>query len=201
MSTYIISFDCGVKNFAYSIILLNDFNKLVKEPITEFFDNNKYQIINIKNVSLYNVKTDDKFSYHSKAVTLLMSILEKLDQNIPIKILIEYQLGLNHKTNIIYNIILTFFETYYKISNKKNYEIITIKPCYKIKLSEHVDSDNKIRIKFINQYKYNKRIVEVYFLQLNEKYKFIDLGKKNKIDDIADSFIQILSYIYLLESV
>ena len=99
MSTYIISFDCGVKNFAYSIILLE--SKLVKEPITDFFDNNKYQIIDIKNVSLYNVKTDDKFSYHSKAVTLLLSILEKLDQNIPIKILIEYQLGLNHKTNII----------------------------------------------------------------------------------------------------
>jgi hypothetical protein len=104
-------------------------------------------------------------------------------------------MNINHKANIIYNIIITFFETYYKINNKQNYEIITVQPAYKNNIAQKIDSDNKIRIKYVNQYAYNKKIVTMYFLSLNTKYNFIDTKQFKKMDDISDSFIQILSYL------
>jgi hypothetical protein len=121
--------------------------------------------------------------------------MNTLKQNIDIKILIEYQMNINHKANIIYNIIVTFFETYYMVNKKTNFEIITIKPSYKINISQHIDIDNKIRIKYINQYTYNKKIVDSYFLSLNIKYNFININLFDKTDDISDSFVQILSYL------
>ena len=151
---YIISIDCGVKNFAYSLI---EFKTIKLDTVDILFKKDNYKIIDISNKNLYNVKSDNKFNLHDKAVILLLSIVEKLDKEKDIKILVEYQMSINCKANIIYNIILTFFETYYKVNKKTNYEIINIKPCYKIKLAEHVDVDNKIRIKFINQYISGKR--------------------------------------------
>lgn len=194
---YILSFDIGIKNFAYSCLEIINIENIVLTPIDDFFKNNQYKVIDIKNINLYNIKTDKKFNLYDRVVVLLLTMVEQLDQNIPIKILVEYQLNINYKSNIIYNIILTFFETFYKINKRTNYEIITVKPSYKIKLAETIDKDGTIRIKFINQYKYNKEIVSVYFLKLNDKYNFIKLNNNKKIDDIADSFIQILAYISL----
>ena len=202
---YIISFDCGIKNLAYSCIELINDKKLNIHPINDFFQNNNYKLIAINNVNILNVKCDLNVktkktntncnNLHNRVITLIMDILNDLNQDTNIKILIEYQMNINHKANIIYNIILTFFETYYKINKKKNYEIITIQPAYKNNISQHIDDDNKIRIKYVSQYKYNKKIVELYFLSLNTKYNFLDLTSFKKIDDISDSFVQILSYL------
>jgi hypothetical protein len=209
---YIISFDCGIKNFAYSCLYFDNYNELKINPINEFFKNNKYRIIDINNVNVLNVeceshikketkkikntkKNTNCINIHNHIITLLMDIIKKLDPNVNLKILIEYQMNINHKANIVYNIIITFFETYYKIHNKKDYEIITIQPAYKNNISQEIDVDNKIRIKYINQYTYNKKIVEMYFLSLNHKYNFINNKSFKKIDDISDSFIQILSYL------
>ena len=47
---FILSFDCGIANFAYSVIeFLSNKKNLVfnnKEIILKFFDNNNYKIIN-----------------------------------------------------------------------------------------------------------------------------------------------------------
>tara|TARA_B110000263_G_C15294218_1_gene504796 strand:+ start:1238 stop:2020 length:783 start_codon:yes stop_codon:yes gene_type:complete len=257
---FILSFDCGITNFAYSVIeFLSNKKNLVfnnKEIILKFFDNNNYKIIDINNINLYKINNnnnkDSEFvneesapipthlnsaggqpnvkhtssscdtsfdlsnnkkskkksnfpNLHKSVISLLYNlinnknIIEKIttdDKNCDIKILIEYQMNINYKANIIYNIIISFFETYFKINNFNNFEIITINPSYKIKIAQNIDNDNKIRIKYINQYTYNKKLVEIYFLNINKKYKFIDLTKFKKYDDIADSFIQILSYIY-----
>lgn len=211
---YIISFDCGIKNFAYSCIQLNNninVNNVNNDSIDSFFDNNKYNIISINNVNLHTVKSDNHIleektkkktkktgnciNLHNHVVDLLLNTVSNLNINENIKILIEYQMNINHKANIIYNIIITFFETYYKINNKQNYEIITVQPAYKNNIAQKIDSDDKIRIKYVNQYAYNKKIVTMYFLSLNTKYNFIDTKQFKKMDDISDSFIQILSYL------
>jgi len=199
---YIISFDCGIKNFAYSCIELLHDNNLTINPIDDFFHNNEYKIIDIQNINIYDikcnktVKSKKNSALHAHVVTLLLDVLDKLNKSTDIKILIEYQMNINYKANIIYNVIITFFETYYKINKKTNYEIVTIQPSYKNNISQHIDIDNTIRIKYINQYKYNKKIVELYFISLNDKFNFLNLKPLKKIDDISDSFIQILSYIY-----
>lgn len=214
---YIISFDCGIINFAYSCIYFDNYNELKIHPINDFFKNNKYSIIDINNVNVLNIeceshviketkktharikkntkKNTNCINVHNHIITLLMDIIKKLNPDKNIKILIEYQMNINHKANIVYNIIITFFETYYKIYNKKNYDIITIQPAYKNNIAQGIDIDNKIRIKYINQYAYNKKIVEMYFLSLNAEHNFLNKQLFKKIDDISDSFIQILSYL------
>ena len=207
---YIISFDCGIKNFAYSCIYFDNYNKLIINPINDFFKNNKYSIIDINNVNILNIECESHITketkkntkkntscinLHNHIITLLMNIINKLNPDESIKILIEYQMNINHKANIVYNIIITFFETYYKIYNKKNYDIITIQPAYKNNIAQDIDKENKIRIKYINQYTYNKKIVEMYFLSLNTKYNFLNNHLFKKMDDISDSFVQILSYL------
>jgi hypothetical protein len=211
---YIISFDCGIKNFAYSCIYFDNYNGLIINPINDFFKNNKYTIIDINNVNILNIKCESHITketkkntkknakkntscinLHNHIITLLMDIINKLNPDENIKILIEYQMNINHKANIVYNIIITFFETYYKIYNKKNYDIITIQPAYKNNIAQDIDKENKIRIKYISQYAYNKKIVEMYFLSLNTKYNFLNNHLFKKMDDISDSFVQILSYL------
>ena len=204
---YIISFDCGIKNFAYSCIKFNDDIFVNFKSIDDIFEKNKYSIIDINNLNLYSIqceshiidnnkskKNTNCINLHNHVINALLNIINKLDIDDDIKILIEYQMNINHKANIIYNIIITFFETYYNIYNKKNYNIITIQPSYKNLLAQKIDIDNKIRIKYINQYLYNKKIVTMYFLSLNSKYHFLNDKKFKKMDDISDSFIQILSY-------
>ena len=220
---YVLSFDCGIANFAFSCIEFKNLININKNSIISFFDNNNYNIIKIDNVNIYKDeltsarrKTSKKKTFdlidtpkkcknknissfpnlHKHVIDLLYNIVKLLDINTDLYILIEYQMNINYKANIIYNIIISFFETYFKIFNKKNFNIITINPSFKIKISQDIDVDDKIRIKYINQYLYNKKIVETYFLFLNKKYNFIDLNKYTKVDDIADSFIQILSYIF-----
>jgi hypothetical protein len=109
------------------------------------------------------------------------------------------------KISEIASIINTFFYTYFLINKDKKYkyEIITISPHFKNKIASVMDPENKIRIKFINQYQYNKFIVEQYFLKINEELKLINTetyvtgsGKHvAKLNDISDSFVQILSFI------
>lgn len=185
--TYIISFDCGTVNFAYTYIMINDKNLKQKDIL---FNSDNYNILNINNINFkqYN-------NLELSIVEHLSTLIECADFNNLFEILIEYQWNINHKTNIVSNVIKTFFLTYFHIKKlSHNCKITMIKPSYKNALSAHVDTDNILRKKYIKNHTFNKKIVEKYFLELNDKYNFIILPEKNKLDDIADSFIQILVY-------
>lgn len=206
MGIIILSIDPGINNLGYSLIQLN-VNKInfdnIKEPKLFFKDNNT-EFKELQNVNIFKEK--GKCNVYDKVVNLLYSIINKLDLvNNYFYIILEKQMKISVKVSEIASIINTFFYTYFLFNKEKKYkyDIITISPHYKNKLASVIDPENKIRIKFINQYLYNKFIVEQYFLKLNEDIKLINVdnfitgsGKHiSKLNDISDSFIQILSFI------
>lgn len=193
MVKYYLSVDPGIKNFGISFIKLDDTININTDVIENVFNDNDYTIIKIENININNKKGDDVYlkliNYFNKLICGI-----KLNKNDTWTILTEYQMNINYKTNIIYNIIITYFHSYFMFNDFKNYKIVSIKPTYKNIISQSIDPEQKLRIKYIKQYIYNKKLVELYFIELNKKYNFIDIKKSIKMDDIADSFIQILSY-------
>lgn len=185
---FILSFDCGIVNFAYTYIEINDKNLKQKDVL---FNTNNYNILCINNI---NFKKSNNLEL--AIVEHLSDLIKNVNKNDLFEILIEYQCNINYKTNIVSNVIKTFFLTYFHMKNlTHNCKIIMIKPSYKNEISAHVDTDNLLRKKYVKNYTFNKKLVEKYFLDLNDKYNFIILPKKNKLDDIADSFVQILVYL------
>lgn len=180
---YIFSVDCGIKNLAYSCIFLKNVDS---SNLPKFFEMNEYRIIDIQNVSI-----DESNNMYDNTIKMLLNVIDNIDINEDINVLIERQMNINSKTNKIYNIIYTFFKTYYILKNKTNYNIVSINPMYKNILSQHV---NVNKLDYSSTYTYNKKIVKTNFTDLNNKHKFINTVKIKKLDDIADSFIQILSY-------
>ena len=201
---YILSIDPGCKNLGYSLIKINkkiNFTNLENNNIEQFFKDNNTEFIELNNINLHNFS-----NIYEKVITLLLNILDKikLKDDEFLHIIIEKQMKISVNISEIASIINTFFITYFlvKEQNKKNYKITTISPHFKNKIAESIDSDGSIRIKYTNQYQYNKHLVELYFLKLNEQLKLIDNEKyitgsgKHilKLNDISDSFIQILSF-------
>ena len=218
MGVIILSIDPGINNLGYSLIQLN--TNLVKEGKNGlnsnkinftnldnpklFFEDNKTEFKELQNVNIFN--GSGKCNVYDKVVNLLNEIVVQLDlENNYFYIILEKQMKISVKISEIASIINTFFYTYFLLNKDKKYkyEIVTISPHFKNKIAAVMDPENKIRIKFINQYQYNKFIVELYFLKLNEELKIIDVenyvngsGKHvAKLNDISDSFIQILSFI------
>jgi hypothetical protein len=199
----ILSIDPGCKNLGYSLIKVNNpkltFNN-IDTNTEQFFKDNNIEFIELNNINLGNYT-----NIYDKVIKLLLNILDKinLDKDF-LHIIIEKQMKISVNISEISSIIHTFFITYFTLNKDKinNYKITIISPHYKNKIAEKIDLDGSIRIKFINQYQYNKHLVELYFLKLNEKLNLIDNNKyingagKHilKLNDIADSFIQILSF-------
>lgn len=199
----ILSIDPGCKNLGYSLIKINNpkinLNN-IDNNIEQFFKDNNVEFLEFNNINFGNYN-----NIYDKIITLFLNILDKINLNQEfLHIIIEKQMKISVNISEISSIIQTFFITFFTLNKEKknNFKITIISPHYKNKIAEMIDKDGSIRIKFINQYQYNKHLVELYFLNLNEKLNLIDdkkyingSGKHIlKLNDIADSFIQILSF-------
>lgn len=211
MGIIILSIDPGCKNLGYSLIRFDkEMNRTnIMDPCV-FFKDNDTDFIELKNIDVTKIKnTNNKSSggdIYDKVVLFLLNIVNKLDLTKDfLHIIIEKQMKISVNISEISSIISTFFATYFILNKDKgyNYKITIISPHFKNKIASSIDVDNKIRINYINQYQYNKHLVELYFLKLNENLKIINQDKYvtgsgkhvSKLNDISDSFIQILSFI------
>lgn len=177
----IISIDVATKSLAIGIYEVDTNNENIDKKIIPIHLN-VYDLT--KN---YN----DKMSIGQKAFEL-KKILNNLDaflsQNT--KVLIEYQMNANQKSNAIYNMLVYHY---------CNYEIITMKPALKNQIFLRDDLTLSRFLAYANNnYQANKNHSKFNFLYFIHLFKHENLIKhiKNKnLDDIADTFMQMCAYI------
>lgn len=222
---YYLSFDVANKSLATSFLYYNhDYKNLFntdtikKSNHINIYNNLKKtnkQIDNIIEYIYYNVEDlipgqklkDTNIIDRSKSLKKYLETLKLIinktinDRNIiKIYMLIEYQLSSNYNANAIYNQIIYEFSE----SNSNLYEIVIMNPSYKNKIYFSNDLKHSLFIqKYSNNYLANKNHTKsnfLYFLKIFKlSYVINDIKAKN-IDDLADSFMQILAYIYFIES-
>lgn len=134
--------------------------------------------------------------YLSKLQTRINNYINKYQID-KIKVLVELQPSFNDKSRAAFNQII------YEFSNLSIYKIKIMNASYKnsISLNKDLKHSNFIK-KYSNNYLANKNHTKenfLYFLKtFNLLYLIKNIRKKN-YDDIADSFMQIMAYIYILE--
>ena len=127
---------------------------------------------------------------------ILFLNLIKLNIN-QILLLIELQPSFNDKSRTTFNQIV------YEFSSNEMFKIKIINPMYKnlISFTKELQHYNFIK-KYSNNYLANKNHTKENFLffinTFNMKYLIQNIKKKN-YDDIADSFMQIIAYIFILQ--
>jgi|LakMenE18May11ns_1017448.scaffolds.fasta_scaffold9952944_5 hypothetical protein len=220
---YYLSFDIANKSLAISLIKFDKEYKQILNKTKIKSDNYKNTLMNMTKL---NKELNHIFDYYIYEVVDLIpqqkvrettlidrskklkEFLNKLNiQIIDIKnknnienitVLVEYQPSFNEKSRTIYNQII------YEYSNIPNYKLYIMNPLYKNKLyfSSNLKHSYFIQ-KYNNNYIANKNHTKVNFLYFLDQYKLnhiIKKIKKKNIDDLADSFMQILAYIYFIES-
>ena len=220
---YYLSFDIANKSLAISLI---KFDKQYKQIIYKTKIKSDNYENTIMNMTKLNKELNHIFDYYIYEVvdlipqqkvreTTLIDRSKKLKEylnNLNIQItdiknknnienitvLVEYQPSFNEKSRTIYNQII------YEYSNIPNYKLYIMNPLYKNKLyfSSNLKHSYFIQ-KYNNNYIANKNHTKVNFLYFLDQYKLnhiIKKIKKKNIDDLADSFMQILAYIYFIES-
>ena len=220
---YYLSFDIANKSLAISLI---KFDKQYKQIIYKTKIKSDNYENTIMNMTKLNKELNHIFDYYIYEVvdlipqqkvreTTLIDRSKKLKEylnNLNIQItdiknknnienitvLVEYQPSFNEKSRTIYNQII------YEYSNIPNYKLYIMNPLYKNKLyfSSNLKHSYFIQ-KYNNNYIANKNHTKVNFLYFLDQYKLNHIVKKIKkknIDDLADSFMQILAYIYFIES-
>ena len=176
-----IGIDCGIKSLA--IIALLSVNESVK-----ILQCNVYSLTN-KNINQINIHNMIEISKNLKNV--LMAFDKEINKfDIKKKILIEYQMNINYKSNYICSQII-----YHYI----DYEIQIINPSLKnsIHFAENLTYANYIE-KYITNYTANKNHTKDNFLYWLNKYGLISCINhipKSNIDDIADAFMMCIAYI------
>jgi hypothetical protein len=220
---YYLSFDIANKSLAISLIKFDKEYKQILNKTKIKSDNYENTLMNMTKL---NKELNHIFDYYIYEVVDLIpqqkvrettlidrskklkEFLNKLNiQIIDIKnknnienitVLVEYQPSFNEKSRTIYNQII------YEYSNIPNYKLYIMNPLYKNKLyfSSNLKHSYFIQ-KYNNNYIANKNHTKVNFLYFLDQYKLnhiIKKIKKKNIDDLADSFMQILAYIYFIES-
>lgn len=218
---FYLSFDIANKSLAISLI---SFDKEYKEKINQIINNNyestlismntlNKQLNNIINYHIYEV-VDLIPQQKVKNTTIiyrsnkLKEYLNKLNINIQeiknknnvdkLTVLIEYQPSFNEKSRTIYNQII------YEYSDNNLYNIFIMNPLYKNKIYFNNELKHSSFIqKYNNNYIANKNHTKSNFLYFLDKYNLehiITNIKKKNLDDLADSFMQIIAYIYIVEN-
>jgi hypothetical protein len=218
---FYLSFDIANKSLAISLI---SFDKEYKEKINQIINNNyestlismntlNKQLNNIINYHIYEV-VDLIPQQKVKNTTIiyrsnkLKEYLNKLNINIQeiknknnidkLTVLIEYQPSFNEKSRTIYNQII------YEYSDNNLYNIFIMNPLYKNKIYFNNElKHSSFMQKYNNNYIANKNHTKSNFLYFLDKYNLehvIKNIKKKNLDDLADSFMQIIAYIYIVEN-
>jgi hypothetical protein len=218
---FYLSFDIANKSLAISLI---SFDKEYKKKINQIINNNyestlismntlNKQLNNIINYHIYEV-VDLIPQQKVKNTTIiyrsnkLKEYLNKLNIHIQeiknknnidkLTVLIEYQPSFNEKSRTIYNQII------YEYSDNNLYNIFIMNPLYKNKIYFNNElKHSSFMQKYNNNYIANKNHTKSNFLYFLDKYNLehvIKNIKKKNLDDLADSFMQIIAYIYIVEN-
>ena len=204
---YYLSFDCATKTFAYSLSyidlsndnIINQYNLFISEPnqLIENFIKFKSSIINIidvemidffPNVSDSKINTVDRITKISNYIkTILFEKIKDISID-NINIVIEFQMGSNHKARMVSSALIAIFS---------EYKVILINPSLKNKVYVNENGKHKHFIKkYSNLYLANKEHTKYNFsIIMNIFPSNIKNIKKNDIGHIADSFMQVLGYI------
>lgn len=218
---FCLSFDCANKSLAVGLYKIdNDLVKSIRDIINRYklcqSDTEKVggmksdidSLINIIYIDVLYLIPDKKVKDSSildrtrglkeKLVSINKIIEDEvhLSNDEKIKVFIEYQMNVNDKSRTIYNQLI------YEYIDETKYEIIIMKPHLKntIYLSEELKYCDILK-NYNSVYRCNKQHSKLNFLHfievfgLQDKIKHI---KKKNLDDIADTFMQMLSYIILL---
>lgn len=134
--------------------------------------------------------------YLQKLKLIIDDYINKLDIK-KIRVLVELQPSFNDKSRAAFNQII------YEFSNIEIYKIKIMNASYKnsISLHKNLSYSNFIK-KYSNNYLANKNHTKenfLYFLKTFNLLHLIKNIKKKNYDDIADSFMQAIAYIYILE--
>ncbi len=182
MAIQVISFDVGIRNFAYCVVE---------------FDNtwDSHKILSWDKVDLGCAK-NDAAGLVDALINLLDDIVStKIDETKPIFVLIE-----NQMIAVMRNL-QTTINVYFKMLNKfdkGNFTVLYVNPRLKLKLIEKFPEYNDVGNQN-SKYKQNK-MSSVSFVKwlLENKYKdeialeLLNLNKKG--DDISDTYIQALAW-------
>jgi hypothetical protein len=181
-------------NNIYDLIALNNnLNNIIKYYICEVIDllpNKK-----VKNCNIIE-RSNALKNYIKQLKIRIKQFIEELKIN-KILLLIEFQPSFNDKSKTAFNQLI------YAFSNNNIFTIKVMNPMYKnfIYFTKELKHSNFIK-KYANNYLANKNHTKENFLYFLEKYnmkdKIINIKKKN-YDDIADSFMQIFAYIFILK--
>lgn len=220
---YFLSIDVANKSLAISFLEYN--NILSKNVNLIKINSNNSNISNITDLININNNLNNIIKYYICEVIDLLpnkkvrncNILERSNalkdylRNLKIKIkeyinnlniskitlLIENQPSFNDKSRTVFNQII------YAFSKNNIYKIKVMNPMYKnfIYFSKELKHYNFIK-KYSNNYLANKNHTKENFLYFIEKFNMKDKIKKIKkknYDDIADSFMQIFGYIFIVK--
>lgn len=212
---YFLSIDVANKSLAISFLEYTKINNII----------NNYKISNISDLININSSLNNIIKYHICEVIDLLpnkkvrncNILERSNAlkeyliNLKLRIeeyitnlniskiilLIENQPSFNDKSRTAFNQII------YAFSKNDIYKIKVMNPMYKnfIYFSQDLKHYNFIK-KYANNYLANKNHTKENFLYFLEKFNMKDKIKKIKkknYDDIADSFMQIFGYIFIIK--
>jgi hypothetical protein len=226
---FYLSIDVANKSLAISFLKFNKENSVQLNNINNSVQlnniNNSVQLNNINNSVQLNKQLNNIIRYYicevidlipNKKVRntsqiertiALKKYLMQLQLNInnyinisninKIKVLIELQPSFNDKSRAAFNQII------YEFSNKPLYKIKIMNASYKnlISLNKNLTHSKFIQ-KYSNNYLANKNHTKENFLHFLKTFNLMHLIKnikKKNYDDIADSFMQAIAYIYILE--
>ncbi len=220
---YFLSIDVANKSLAISFLEYN--NILYKNVNLIKINNNNSQLSNIKDLININNNLNNIIKYYICEVIDLLpnkkvrncGILERSNAlkeylialkirieeyinnlNISkITLLIENQPSFNDKSRTAFNQII------YAFSKNDIYKIKVMNPMYKnfISFKPELKHYNFIK-KYSNNYLANKNHTKENFLYFIDKFhlkSIIKKIKKKNYDDIADSFMQIFAYIFIIK--
>ena len=182
----VLSFDVGIVNLAYCIIETSDGNNYGN-------GSNNIKITNWENISMENTK--DQCVFHTNLINNLDSrsqLLDKIDI-----VLIEKQPSFNPKMRIVSGCLQTYFYIRGVIDSEYKVKMIRfISP----KLKFNCYTGPEIQVTGKKKYTRTKKMgVEICKFKLKEHSESDDIIKlfesSPKKDDLADSYLQALSYI------
>lgn len=202
MADYLLSFDPGTRNIAYCLLRIKTLD-IVRWKVFSIAENAR---------ETYEVSCEQLIKHLDED-----NIFSELNENERINIVLENQMGRNTTTNRVCGMLLMYFLknrdprlnkiVHYSAANKINYyqweegdpEPVLVQKG-KSKKNVYEVNERIAKLKGTAHYK-NKKILEEHCRRIlkNRNYpqSWIDYFDKNKSkqDDLADSFIQALSYI------
>jgi len=220
---FFLSIDVANKSLAISFLKYNNF----KQFITNEYDinNNKKYLNTIKKLKDVDTKLNNIIEYYICEVidlhpnkkikqtniiersialkTYLIMLKERINEYIKqlnidkIILLIELQPSFNDKSRTTFNQII------YEFGINNIYKIKIMNPMYKNFISfnndlKHCNFIKKYSINYLANKNHTKENF-LYFLEKFNKQSLIKNIKKKNYDDIADSFMQIIAYIFILK--